>query len=96
MRGRRRLHGALRRDAARVILERTLRWNTEHFAEGYRKAARIFELAHRFGLPLLTFIDTQGAEPGVGAEERGQAEAIAVNLETMARMTTPVLIAHAL
>ena len=61
------------------------------FPEGYRKAARIFELADRFGLPLLTFIDTQGAEPGIGAEERGQAEAIAVNLEVMARMTTPVI-----
>jgi acetyl-CoA carboxylase carboxyl transferase subunit alpha len=61
------------------------------FPEGYRKAARIFELADRFGLPLLTFIDTQGAEPGVGAEERGQAEAIAANLEIMARMTTPVV-----
>jgi acetyl-CoA carboxylase carboxyl transferase subunit alpha len=59
--------------------------------EGYRKAARIFELADRFALPLITFIDTQGAEPGVGAEERGQAEAIAANLELMARLTIPVL-----
>jgi acetyl-CoA carboxylase carboxyl transferase subunit alpha len=59
--------------------------------EGYRKAARLFELAERFRLPLITFIDTQGAEPGVGAEERGQAEAIAANLALMARMTVPTV-----
>jgi acetyl-CoA carboxylase carboxyl transferase subunit alpha len=59
--------------------------------EGYRKAARVYELADRFALPLLTFIDTQGAEPGVGAEERGQAEAIARNLELMARLKTPII-----
>ena len=45
----------------------------------------MFDLASRFRLPLITFIDTQGAEPGIGAEERGQAEAIAANLELMAR-----------
>jgi acetyl-CoA carboxylase carboxyl transferase subunit alpha len=60
--------------------------------EGYRKAARLYELAERFGLPLLTFVDTQGAEPGVGAEERGQAEAIARNLELMARLTVPIIV----
>ncbi len=59
--------------------------------EGYRKAARLYELASRFRLPLVTFIDTQGAEPGVGAEERGQAEAIARNLELMARIEAPVI-----
>lgn len=59
--------------------------------EGYRKAARVFDLAHRFKLPIVTFIDTQGAEPGVGAEERGQAEAIAANLEQLARVETPVI-----
>ena len=59
--------------------------------EGYRKAARVYELADRFGIPLITFIDTQGAEPGEGAEERGQAEAIAHNLEAMARMTVPTI-----
>ncbi len=59
--------------------------------EGYRKVARLFELADRFGLPILTFIDTQGAEPGIGAEERGQAEAIAANLALMARMTVPII-----
>lgn len=59
--------------------------------EGYRKAARVYELADRFGLPLITFIDTQGAEPGPGAEERGQAEAIARDLELMARLQTPTI-----
>jgi acetyl-CoA carboxylase carboxyl transferase subunit alpha len=59
--------------------------------EGYRKAARMYALADRFGLPLVTFIDTQGAEPGLGAEERGQAEAIATNLELMMRLETPVI-----
>jgi acetyl-CoA carboxylase carboxyl transferase subunit alpha len=59
--------------------------------EGYRKAARIYDLASRMGLPLITFIDTQGAEPGLGAEERGQAEAIAANLELMMRLEVPVV-----
>ncbi len=59
--------------------------------EGYRKVARVFELAERFSLPIITFIDTQGAEPGIGAEERGQAEAIAANLVLMARLTVPVI-----
>src|SRR5579871_2140965 len=59
--------------------------------EGYRKAARVYDLAHRMGLPLITFIDTQGAEPGLGAEERGQAEAIAANLELMMRLEVPVI-----
>jgi acetyl-CoA carboxylase carboxyl transferase subunit alpha len=59
--------------------------------EGYRKAARVYELAGRFQIPLVTFIDTQGAEPGVGAEERGQAEAIARNLELMARIEAPTV-----
>jgi acetyl-CoA carboxylase carboxyl transferase subunit alpha len=59
--------------------------------EGYRKAARMYDLASRMGLPLLTFIDTQGAEPGLGAEERGQAEAIAADLELMMRLEVPVI-----
>jgi len=59
--------------------------------EGYRKAARVFELADRFGLPLITFVDTQGADPGLGAEERGQNEAIAHNLELMARLEVPII-----
>jgi acetyl-CoA carboxylase carboxyl transferase subunit alpha len=52
--------------------------------EGYRKALRLMEMAERFRLPMLTFIDTPGAYPGVGAEERGQSEAIARNLLVMA------------
>lgn len=59
--------------------------------EGYRKALRLMELANRFGLPILTLIDTPGAYPGVGAEERGQSEAIARNLKVMAGLTVPVV-----
>jgi len=59
--------------------------------EGYRKALRLMEMAERFGLPVITLIDTPGAYPGVGAEERGQSEAIARNLEVMSRLRTPVL-----
>lgn len=59
--------------------------------EGYRKALRLMNMAARFGLPILTFIDTPGAYPGVGAEERGQSEAIARNLECMARLPTPIV-----
>ena len=59
--------------------------------EGYRKARRLMELAERFGRPLLTFVDTPGAYPGIGAEERGQAEAIAANLEVMSRLRVPIV-----
>jgi len=59
--------------------------------EGYRKAMRLMEMAERFKLPVLTFIDTPGAYPGIGAEERGQSEAIARNLFVMARLRTPVI-----
>jgi acetyl-CoA carboxylase carboxyl transferase subunit alpha len=59
--------------------------------EGYRKALRLMKLAERFGLPLLTFIDTPGAYPGVGAEERGQSEAIARNLIEMAELRVPIV-----
>jgi len=59
--------------------------------EGYRKALRIMKLAERFRLPLITFIDTPGAYPGVGAEERGQSEAIARNLIEMAELRTPII-----
>ncbi|UCE89976.1 MAG: acetyl-CoA carboxylase carboxyltransferase subunit alpha [Pseudomonadota bacterium] len=59
--------------------------------EGYRKALRLMELAERFRLPVLTFIDTPGAYPGVGAEERGQSEAIARNLLVMSRLKTPII-----
>jgi len=59
--------------------------------EGYRKSLRVMELAERFKLPILTFIDTPGAYPGVGAEERGQSEAIARNLREMSQLKTPIL-----
>jgi acetyl-CoA carboxylase carboxyl transferase subunit alpha len=60
--------------------------------EGFRKALRAMKLAEKFKLPIFTFIDTQGAYPGLGAEERGQAEAIAVNLREMAALETPVIV----
>jgi acetyl-CoA carboxylase carboxyl transferase subunit alpha len=59
--------------------------------EGYRKAKRLMEMAERFKLPILTFIDTPGAYPGVGAEERGQSEAIARNLFVMSELKTPII-----
>ena len=59
--------------------------------EGYRKALRVMELAAKFGRPVITFIDTQGAYPGIDAEERGQAEAIAGNLREMARLPVPII-----
>jgi len=60
--------------------------------EGYRKALRVMKLAEKFRLPVITFIDTPGAFPGIGAEERGQSEAIARNLLEMARLETPILV----
>jgi acetyl-CoA carboxylase carboxyl transferase subunit alpha len=60
--------------------------------EGFRKALRVMKLAEKFNLPIFTFIDTQGAYPGLGAEERGQAEAIAVNLREMAMLSVPVIV----
>ena len=59
--------------------------------EGYRKALRLMQMAARFRMPIVTFIDTPGAYPGVGAEERGQSEAIARNLEVMAGLRTPIV-----
>ncbi|MDT7524597.1 MULTISPECIES: acetyl-CoA carboxylase carboxyl transferase subunit alpha [Idiomarinaceae] len=59
--------------------------------EGYRKALRLMEMAERFKMPIITFIDTPGAYPGIGAEERGQSEAIARNLKVMARLNTPII-----
>ena len=59
--------------------------------EGYRKACRLMELAERFKMPILTFIDTPGAYPGIDAEERNQSEAIAWNLRVMARLKTPII-----
>jgi acetyl-CoA carboxylase carboxyl transferase subunit alpha len=60
--------------------------------EGYRKAMRIMELAAKFRRPILTLLDTPGAYPGIDAEERGQAEAIATNLREMARLSAPVIV----
>jgi acetyl-CoA carboxylase carboxyl transferase subunit alpha len=59
--------------------------------EGYRKALRLMQMAERFNMPIITFIDTPGAYPGIGAEERGQSEAIARNLKVMARLTVPIV-----
>ena len=59
--------------------------------EGYRKALRCMKLAEKYGLPVVTFIDTKGAYPGIGAEERGQAESIARNLMEMSRLRTPIV-----
>ena len=59
--------------------------------EGYRKARRLMQMAERFRMPVITFIDTPGAYPGIGAEERGQSEAIARNLEVMAELRVPVV-----
>jgi len=59
--------------------------------EGYRKALRLMKMAEKFGRPIITFIDTPGAYPGIGAEERGQAEAIAHNLIVMSRLTVPII-----
>ncbi len=59
--------------------------------EGYRKALRLMKMAERFNMPIITFIDTPGAYPGVGAEERGQSEAIATNLKVMSRLSVPII-----
>lgn len=59
--------------------------------EGYRKALRIMQMAEKFGFPVITFVDTPGAYPGIGAEERGQAEAIAYNLKIISRLKTPII-----
>jgi acetyl-CoA carboxylase carboxyl transferase subunit alpha len=60
--------------------------------EGYRKALRVMQLAAKYGRPILTFVDTQGAYPGIDAEERGQAEAIARNLREMSRLPVPIIV----
>ncbi len=71
--------------------ERTFRNFGMPKPEGYRKALRIFKLAEKFNLPIFTFIDTPGAYPGIGAEERNQSEAIARNLLELSRLKTPVI-----
>ena len=60
--------------------------------EGYRKAKRLMQLAERFNLPVITFIDTAGAYPGIEGEERGQSEAIATNLSVMSKLKTPIIV----
>ncbi len=75
----------------RTHAERLARNHGMPLPEGYRKAVRLFEMAERFGRPVLTFVDTQGAYPGIGAEERGQAEAIATSLRTLASLPVPVV-----
>ncbi len=75
----------------RDVKERTFRRFGMPNPEGYRKALRLMKLAERFNVPIVTFIDTPGAYPGLGAEERGQAEAIAVNLEEMSLLKVPVI-----
>ncbi|MBF0559407.1 MAG: acetyl-CoA carboxylase carboxyltransferase subunit alpha [Nitrospirae bacterium] len=71
--------------------ERIMRNFGQPNPEGYRKALRLMKLAERFRKPVITFIDTQGAYPGMGAEKRGQAEAIAVNLMEMSRLKVPII-----
>src|SRR5512139_1626272 len=71
--------------------ERILRNFGQPNPEGYRKALRLMRLAERFKKPVVTFVDTPGAYPGIGAEERGQAEAIATNLMEMSRLKTPII-----
>jgi len=71
--------------------ERILRNFGQPHPEGYRKALRLMRLAERFKKPVVTFIDTQGAYPGMGAEKRGQAEAIAANLMEMSRLKVPII-----
>ncbi len=75
----------------RDVRERTLRNFGMPRPEGYRKAMRLMRMAERFGLPIITFVDTAGAYPGVGAEERSQAGAIAESLKCMAQLKTPII-----
>jgi acetyl-CoA carboxylase carboxyl transferase subunit alpha len=75
----------------RDINQRRLRNFAMTKPEGYRKALRVMKLAEKFGRPIITFIDTPGAYPGIDAEERGQAEAIAFNLREMAALKVPIV-----
>ncbi len=75
----------------RSVQEKVKRNFGSPMPEGYRKALRLMEFAERFRMPVLTFIDTAGAYPGIGAEERGQSEAIAYNLQKMSSLRTPVI-----
>jgi acetyl-CoA carboxylase carboxyl transferase subunit alpha len=94
--------GIARLDHQRVMLiahqkgkdtkERTVRNFGMPHPEGFRKALRLMQTAEKFGLPVVCFIDTPGAYPGIGAEERGQAQAIALNLREMMRLKTPMVV----
>ena len=75
----------------REVKEKVLRNFGMPRPEGYRKALRLMETAERFRMPIVTLIDTPGAYPGIGAEERGQSEAIAFNLAVMSRLKTPII-----
>ncbi len=78
-------------EKGRTTKEKLLRNFAMPRPEGYRKALRLMELAERFKMPILTLIDTGGAYPGIDAEERGQSEAIARNLQVMSRLKTPII-----
>lgn len=75
----------------REVKEKVLRNFGMPAPEGYRKALRLMQTAERFNMPIVTLIDTPGAYPGIGAEERGQSEAIAYNLAVMSRLKTPII-----
>jgi len=91
-----RFHGipvlAVGHQKGRDTKERVVRNFGQPKPEGYRKALRAMQLAAKFGRPILTFVDTQGAYPGIDAEERGQAEAIARNLRELARLPVPIVV----
>jgi acetyl-CoA carboxylase carboxyl transferase subunit alpha len=78
-------------EKGRAVKEKVLRNFAMPKPEGYRKAARLMKMAERFNLPIITFIDTPGAYPGIDAEERGQSVAIAENLALMSRLKTPIV-----
>jgi acetyl-CoA carboxylase carboxyl transferase subunit beta len=78
-------------ERGRTAEEQTRRRRGMPYPEGYRKALRVLHLAGKFGLPVLTFIDTPGAQPGYEAEQRGIAQAIALNLQAMASLPTPII-----
>jgi len=79
-------------EKGRGTKERTFRNFGMPHPEGYRKALRIFKIAEKFSFPLITFVDTPGAYPGIGAEERGQAWAIALNIFEMLRLKVPIIV----
>jgi acetyl-CoA carboxylase carboxyl transferase subunit alpha len=83
--------GVIGHQKGRTTRERIERNFGEPNPEGYRKALRVMKLAEKFGFPIVTLIDTPGAYPGIGAEERGQAEAIAYNLKVISTITVPIV-----